>query len=351
MDVNKRIAVFVQLGKLLGSFGENLPWPGYECGLNEGEYDEFNARIQVAKHYNGWFTEKSVRSALSAWGNSLTAEGLDEWLTPYRAELETGLPARSIGLILAGNIPMVGFHDMLTALLAGHHVKAKLSGQDDQLMTGVAVIIKALSPELGERIELVEAKLEGFDAVIATGSNNSARYFEAYFGKYPNVIRKNRTSVAILQGDEEEEELKKLADDIFLYFGLGCRNVSKLYLPKGYDLDRIFNALYNWKELIDHKKFANNYDYHKALFLMNQDAVLENGFVIMKEDAQLVSPVGTIYYEYYEDEADLRESLSNQVGQIQCLVSKKDTPFGSAQQPQLWDYADGVDTMRFLLDL
>ena len=351
VNLTKRIAAFVQLGHIMYLLGKNARWPGYGCGLNEEEYDHLNLRIQTAKIYNGWFTEENVRLAFAAWGTALTEEKINFWLQPYRKKLEEVKHPKQIGVIMAGNIPLVGFHDLLVTCLSGHRFVGKMSGQDDRLLPALVQLLFTFEPDWKESIRLEQNRLKNVDAIIATGSNNSARYFEHYFGSYPNVIRKNRSSLAILTGNECMEELEALGSDIFNYYGLGCRSVTKLYLPQGYDLNRIFGAIYSWKEVVNHQKYGNNYDYHKALLLMNRDEIMENGFLLMKEDQQLVSPVGTMYYEYYDDLTVLRAELKQHSEAIQCIVSQEDTPFGQAQQPQLWDYADGVDTLQFLSDL
>jgi hypothetical protein len=259
---------------------------------------------------------------------------------------------------MAGNIPMVGFHDLLAVLLSGNFAVIKLSGDDKHLLPFVTKILCTIEPAYKERIEFREGRLSEIDAVIATGSNNSARYFEYYFGKIPHIIRKNRNSVAVLSGDEPPEELKKLGADIFSYFGLGCRNVSKLFIPKGYDLNLFFNAIFSYQEIINHNKYANNFDYNRAVYLMGKDkeGLLENGFLFLVKSLEYASPVAVIFYEYYDDIALVNAKLTSDKEQIQCIVSniqaiQNRIPFGKAQQPELWDYADNVDTMEFLIGL
>lgn len=350
MDLQRRIQAFVQLGKVLNQFTERKDWPGYESGVGENDFNDFNATIGAAKHHNGWFTEESVRQAISAIAGSLSENNIGQWLEKY-SELPTASKSVRVGVIMAGNIPLVGFHDMLCVLMSGHKLVGKCSSQDDKLMPFVVQFLLQIEPDFKDYIEFTMAKLPEVDAIIATGSNNSARYFEYYFGKYPSIIRKHRTSVAVLTGDENEEDLKGLGKDVFTHFGLGCRNVSKLYIPKDYDLDKVFGGLFEHNDIINHQKYANNYDYNKTLFLMNQDDLLENGFIMLKQERALTSPVATLYYEYYDDEKALYETLAEQEEQIQCIVSKKEIPFGKAQSPELWDYADNVDTMEFLLGL
>lgn len=351
MELQQRQQAFVQLGKVLKSFEHAQAWPGYESGLGEHEFEEFKGLIGVLKHRNGWFTEDMVRKALGALGDSLSEEALGQWLESYQEQLQGDRSAKTVGVIMAGNIPMVGFHDMLCVLMAGHKVKAKCSSEDDQLLPKVVKFLLEIAPDLKECIEFCPDRLGEVDAVIATGSNNTSRYFEYYFGKYPNIIRKHRTSVAVLDGSETEEELQALGEDIFSYYGLGCRNVSKLFLPKGFELDRFFNAIFSYGDIINHQKYANNFDYNKTLYLMNQEPLLENGFLLLKEDEALSSPVAVLLYEYYEDRAAVESRLKAEEENIQCIVSKEEVPFGQAQHPSLSDYADKVDTMEFLLKL
>jgi hypothetical protein len=351
MTTEQRIAAFAQLGNVLQHFTEKKDWPGYDSGIGEGEFEEFNALISSVKHYNGWFVEDNVRSAIGSLAESLQADKLNQWMTTYSDNLNNREKQSRVAVIMAGNIPMVAFHDMLAVLMSGNKFIGKLSSDDNRLLPKVCEFLLNIEPEFANYIRFVQGKLEDFDAVIATGSNNTSRYFEYYFKNYPNILRKNRNSVAILDGNESEEQLMALGNDIFQYFGLGCRNVSKLYLPKDYDLNKIFGAIYPHQDVINHSKYANNYDYNKAIYLMNKDELLENGFVLMKEDESLTSPMAAIYYEYYSNREEVDQKLEALKEDIQCIVSAKDIPFGKAQSPELWDYADHVDTMKFLLEL
>lgn len=309
--------------------------------------NDFQAARELSIMQNPWFTAASIDEALRGLIHMLRPEALEKWLKKYG--LGDRYTGKTVGMVLAGNIPMVGFHDIFTTCLAGHKALVKQSSQDKQLLP---IVFRAFNEALGKEIfdiEWTEGRLENMDAVIATGSNNTSRYFEYYFGKYPHIIRKNRSSVAILTGDESEEELKELGRDIFSYFGMGCRNVSKLYVHRDFDLDRFFKAIYDYNEIINHHKYANNYDYYRALWMMNREDLLENGFLILRPSEAIASPIATLFYERFENEGVLRKSLNEKAEEIQCLVSKKDVPFGKAQSPELWDYADGVDTAEFLL--
>jgi hypothetical protein len=307
---------------------------------------ELEKVMTLAYHHNKWYTLPNQIQALSAIAAMLSPEKLSRWLKPY--SIPVAVP-RTVGIIMAGNVPAVGFHDLLCVLLSGHHALIKCASEDNILMQWVARQL-AECMQAKERIRFTD-RLKGIDAVIATGSDNSARYFEFYFSSIPRLIRKNRNSVAILLGNETTEQLKALCSDFFSYFGLGCRNVSKIYIPTGYDFNPLFAAMQSYSFLLEHNKYMNNYDYHRALYLMNREPFLTNNFVILKEDAALASPVSVIYYSYYENEQALRRHLNEIKDKIQCIVSVDDVPFGKTQQPELWDYADGVDTLEFLLSL
>jgi hypothetical protein len=351
MDISAKKEILKELGSFYLACAERYRGKEVEkinTGL-ETFYDRGLALIEQAGISNAWFTPESVVNAFEAWGLALSETSLDKWLNAYK--LERTAP-KKVGVIMAGNIPLVGLHDALCVLLSNHVLKAKLSSKDTPLMQLSLEILGTLSSEWKERIELTNS-LKEIDVLIATGSDNSARYFEYYFRDQKKLIRKNRTSVAVLMGDENEEELAALAEDVFTYFGLGCRNVTKLYLPKGFDLDRLFNAFFKFKELINHNKYANNYDYNKAVYLLNKHELIENGFLLMKEEEALHSPVGVLFYEYYTSVDEVMQKIQLQKDQIQCLVSRKELgnniPFGKAQRPDLWNYADNIDTLAFLL--
>jgi hypothetical protein len=258
-------------------------------------------------------------------------------------------------LVLAGNIPLVGFHDFLSVLISGHKVLVKTSSNDQHLIKFLANYLISVNPEIENRITFTDGKLENFDAVIATGSNNTARYFEFYFKDKPRIIRKNRNSVAVLTGNETHKDLVNLGEDIFRYFGLGCRNVSKLFVPKNYNFQPFFKAIYEYKDVIFYEKYSNNYDYNKAVFLMSNFKLLDNEFLTLKEDSSYASPISSVFYEYYESLNEIKNQLEKDSEQIQCIVSKdivkNSIAFGETQKPNLWDYADNVDTLAFLKEI
>lgn len=345
------IAALAQLGQVMGLVGTGASWPGHSCGLNQEEYDQLDATVRRAFLVNGWFTEENVRHAFASWAVALEQASIEQWLHVY-PELTAPRPVeRTVGLILAGNIPLVGLHDMLCVWLSGHRAKAKCSSQDPALIPALFHVLERFLPGTAERVEFLTEKLGEVDAVIATGSNNTARYFEHYFGHLPRIVRKSRVSVAILDGTETKEELAALGEDIFRYFGLGCRNVSKLYVPQDFQLDRFFEAIYPWNAIVNHNKYGNNYDYTRALWLLDGVKFLENGFALLKEDTALASPVSAVHYERYSDIKALERALEEEKDGIQCLVGHGNIPFGAAQRPGLADYADNVDTLRFLLTL
>lgn len=347
-SILKNVKTFTKLGGLFLALGANKPWPGYEIGLNEEEYDDFNSLIKTVKIHNGWFTEDNVRTALSSLGKMLDPKKLEEWISPYSNKI--GKTQSKVALIMAGNLPLVGFHDFLSVIFSGHKALLKLSSSDTHLFRRVLDVLLTFDPDLKENIHVVEGKLEGFDKVIATGSNNTSRYFDHYFSHVPNIIRKSRHSIAILTGQESKEDLIKLGTDIFSYFGLGCRNVSKVYLPKDYDLDTFYKGIFEFSEVVNHNKYANNYDYNKAIWLLNDDNIFDNGFLLLKESIDFAAPTGSLYFERYEDTSSIYETIESRKEEIQCVVSLKDIPFGMTQNPSLSDYADNINTLDFLTE-
>ncbi len=305
--------------------------------------------IQQAEAYNGWFTKESTIAALNNWAKALQKESLETFIEEQKITFAN--QPKTVALILAGNLPLVGFHDVLCTWLTGNKALVKLSSEDKILLPLLVSIIAEKYPEINDRISYSEQKLQGFDAVIATGSNNSARYFEYYFGKYPNIIRKNRTSVAVFTGDESPEEIERLGKDIFTHFGLGCRNVSHMLLPDGFQVNRFFEAILPFGDVVNHHKYQNNYDYQKAIYLMNRDAFLDNNFFMIKEDRGLFSPLGVCHYHFYTNTQEVESYLKEHEEQIQCVVGKGFIPFGEAQNPALSDFADGVNTVEFLKGL
>lgn len=344
--------ILVQVGKFLAQFRENETTKDAEVLQNDLFFDEFDRLIKLSQSHNGWYTPDQVYFAILSWADALTLDNLDKWLSKYNLE---SVSPKTVGLILAGNIPLVGFHDFITVLISGHKALVKTSSNDQHLLPFIAKYIVAIEPEFEKYISFTSGKLENFDAVIATGSNNTARYFEYYFKDKPAIIRKNRNSVAVLTGSETHDELVALGEDIFRYFGLGCRNVSKLFVPKEYTFDNFFKAIYEYGEVIHYEKYANNYDYNKAVFLMSNFKLLDNEFLTLKEDSSYASPISSVFYERYDDLEEITAKLSNDADQIQCIVSKDVVPnsiaFGKTQQPELWDYADNVDTIAFLQNL
>lgn len=336
------ITTFSELGEGMVKWGEDKPKEDFGRFMAE-YYETMNDLIKREKAFNGWFTEEAVRSSLFHLGQRLNREDLTEWLSNLTPEAQP----EKVGIIMAGNIPLVGFHDFLSVILTGNKAVIKLSSDDNRLFPEIVRILIDLQPDLGERIKMVD-KLSGVDKVIATGSNNSARYFEKYFGHLPNIIRKNRTSVAVIDGTETKEELELLGKDIFTYFGLGCRNVSHLIIPENFDLDRFFGAIVDYGAIINHHKYANNYDYYKAIYLMNQEKIIENGFVLLKESEDLFSPIAVLFYHRYSKKDEVQKYLSRHKENIQVVVGHGYTEFGLAQSPRLDDYADGINTLDFL---
>ena len=353
MTLETKKSVFVELGKFLKQFSEKNTIKKSDVLHNDLFFDDFEKLIHLSQSHNGWYTPEQVHFAIQSWAEALTKENIDKWLSAYPLDLFDNKNGKTVALILAGNIPLVGFHDFLSVLITGNKALIKTSSNDQHLLPFLAKYLIAVDESLKDKITFVEGKLENFDAVIATGSNNTARYFEYYFKDKPSIIRKNRNSAAVLNGKETHEELEALGEDIFRYFGLGCRNVSKLFVPKGYSFDAFFQGIFKYQDVIHYEKYANNYDYNKAVFLMSNFKLLDNGFLTIKEDASYASPISSVFYEFYDDIEDLKNRLEADAEQIQCIVSsnltKSSIPFGQTQNPQLWDYADNVDTITFLL--
>ncbi len=316
--------------------------------------EQLQQLIDTECQHNPWFTPANIKRAVTAIANTLTDTNLTNWLGRYN---QTEHSPQKVGLILAGNIPLVGFHDVLCVLLSGNTALIKASTQDARLITHLLKKLTEIDPGFTNRYSFVN-RLENFDAIIATGSDNTSRYFEYYFSKVPHIIRKNRNSLAVLTGKETEEQLYRLGHDIFDYYGLGCRNVSKMLVPKGYDFIPFFEAIQPYFALTDHHKYHNNYDYNKSIYLVNGDKHLDNGFLLLKEDSRWVSPLAVLYYEYYENIPAVEGIINSVSDKLQCVVSTiplnvqtQIVDFGMSQQPALWDYADGVDTMDFLSNL
>lgn len=352
MDLQQRINAFSKLGHFLSQFGTTSIQKDANVQANDLFFDGFKHQIKLAKEHNGWFTEANLFFSLQSWANALTSTNINQWVSTYNFN---NTEPKTVGIIMAGNIPLVGFHDFLAVLISGHKVLVKQSSNDKHLLPYLAKYLEVVEPGFKGKITFTQDKLETFDAVIATGSNNTARYFEYYFKNKPSIIRKNRNSVAILNGNESQDQLEALSDDIFRYYGLGCRNVSKLFVPKDYNFDAFFKAVYKWHPVIHEAKYANNYDYNKAVYIMSEFDMLENGFLMIKEDESYASPIATVFYEYYDTAASLKDKLQQDSDKIQCIVSngfsENEVAFGHTQKPELWDYADDVDTVDFLLKI
>ncbi|TAH38862.1 MAG: acyl-CoA reductase [Bacteroidetes bacterium] len=359
MNLEKRISALSRLGEALKVAAEVLERG--ELGFSESESAVIDVQRQSTV-MNPWFSKENIVFSFQAWSKLLTRDKLEMWISVYdKKKLEIG-GSKQVAVINAGNIPLVGFHDFLTILLSGNSYVAKNASDDKLLLPYVASLLISIEPEFISYITFTE-RLKEFDAVIATGSNNSSRYFNYYFGKYPHIIRNNRNGVAVLDGSESEAFFKSLADDIFIYFGLGCRNVSKLFVPVGYNFDLFFRSVYDRNLVMQHNKYMNNFEHHNAILLLKQIPFLQNGFLILLENPAIPSPVAVLNYEYYSDEGQLFNTLIEQKENIQCIVSSNEKiqatdklksiviKEGKTQEPGLANYADGIDTMEFLLSL
>jgi hypothetical protein len=338
MTLQARIKAFADLGLYLN---------------DPKNFSEIELWADKSSHQNNWFTVKNTQKSLKSIADFFLNENLlKQWIGLYEIP-DTPQTVKSIGVIMAGNIPAVGFHDMMAIVLSGHVCVAKLSSQDFFLMTILIEKLLEINPNLEIRIA---DKLNEVDALIATGSDNSARYFEYYFKSKPNIIRKNRTSVGILDGKEKDEDFLNLGRDITDYFGLGCRNISKIYVPENYDFTKFYDAIEPLGDIFYHNKYKNNYDYNKSIYLVNMMPHFDNGFMILAPSENLVSPISVSFYEEYRNEEDLKAKIEANKDKIQCVVSnnawfESSLNFGDTQKPKLWDYADSVDTMAFLLDI
>jgi hypothetical protein len=344
VNQSKLIVNFSKLAPVFKLIGKNQKWTGFHIGITQNEFLEFDEIVNKQFYLNGWFTEKNVRSSLLAWSELLEKDKLENWSNKYTFNENP----KKIGIIMAGNIPLVGFHDFLCVILSGNKAIVKLSSDDNTLLPAIIKLLGIFDEEILNKIEISQNKIGKIEAIIATGSNNSMHYFTQYFGKYPHLFRKNRTSIAIIKGNESKEELALLGADIFTYFGLGCRNVSQIFIPIDFNINLIFEALISYSEVVNHHKYANNYDYNKAIHLMNREEILDNGFVLFKASNELFSPLAMLFYHRYEDFNEVEDFISKNEENIQAVVGKDYIPFGKAQQPGLEDYADGIDTMKWL---
>ncbi|MNJ84847.1 Acyl-CoA reductase (LuxC) [compost metagenome] len=347
MEKTAIIQVFDQLRKTIQFIIQNDSWPGYECGLTEEEFLNFKKTINKEVQHNPWFTKDNCYKALSGIVHLTEKESLIAFSNKYSF---TENP-KTVALIMAGNLPFVGFHDLLCVLITGNKALCKLSSSDSRIPLKIIEWMLQWNPELKEYIQISLGPIKNYDAVIATGSNNSIAQFETYFSHVPHLFRKNRTSVALLDGTETDEELRALSSDCFDFFGMGCRNISKLYLPEGFNLHRIFENFLEQAHLIQHHKYGNNYDYNRTMFLMNQIPFLDNNAFMLKEDTGLHAPLSVIYYEYYSDKNAIVNQLNELQESIQALVGHGFIPFGKAQAPDITDFADGVDTCKWLNSL
>lgn len=342
MHLQERINAFCALGEII------------QEERKDSHIQSFWKSISKASIHNPWFTEDfckySINSIAKSW---LNQSAINEWIQFYPQSYFQPKNSKKIGVVMAGNVPFVGFHDLLSILITGNIFIGKVSSKDGGIFQSLIDLLISIEPRFSKQIFITEGKLEDFDAVIATGSDNSARYFDYYFGKYPNIIRKNRHSIAVINGNESEEELSELANDIFLYFGLGCRNVSKVLVPSGYNIEPLMKSFEVYNGVINHNKYANNYEYHRAIYLLNQVEHFDNGFVLVKPDETLGSPVGVLFIQYYNNVESVNVMLNSIKDTIQCVVSNipeinNSIPFGKTQKPELSDYSDGIDTIAFL---
>jgi len=354
MTLQQRINAFARLGKIMHGLDNGTT---IDLNLAPDEQKAFeNLQLEIidAVHYNGWFTEINVRQSLRSLAEAISTPNLTTWLAPYEKQISNPEGGKTVGLVMAGNVPAVGFHDWMSVLITGNKVLAKLSSDDKRLIPALSKLLEAIEPQFEGMSEFTNGQLKGMDAIIATGSDNSARYFDYYFGKYPHIIRKNRNGVAVLSGHETNEELVSLTHDIFSYYGMGCRNVAHVFVPENYDFTPLLDACQAWSSVNENHKYFNNYEYNKAIYLVNSTPHLDAGNLLVTENTQFASPVSVLHFEYYKDHDEVQKTLVQSSDQIQCVISSMHLdsvpciPFGNSQKPALWDYADGIDTIRFL---
>ena len=314
--------------------------------------DKIEEVVTTAHYNNKWFTPENCKAAITNIASQfLNKDALINWLHSY--DLPADVEPKQVGIIMAGNIPMVGFHDLMCVFISGHKAKIKYSDKDKILIPFLLDTMRGMDARCNAYFEKVE-RLKDFDAVIATGSNNSARYFDYYFSKYPHIIRKHRNGIAVLDGSESPEDMRRLSTDVFDYFGLGCRNVSKLYVPEGYDFNPLLEILHEKNALVHHSKYKNNFDYNIALFLLNQEDYLNNGCIILRPQDQKASRIASLNYEHFSDLETLHKNLIAEKEEIQCIATNQNwselpvVKFGRTQSPAIDDYADDIDTIAFL---
>ncbi len=345
MDLTDRIKSFELLGDRLCRYHEQSGQEGF-TPLLEAATD--------ASAANRWFTPELITVALNNLGKMLTGDNLNRWLSVYEDRLKRAAGQKTIGVVMAGNIPAVGFHDFLCVLISGHKLVAKLSSSDDKLLPAMASVLIDHDKDWQDVIRFTSGRLENFDAIIATGNSNTSKYFEFYFGKYPHIIRRNRNSIAVINGNESNIELQHLAGDIMLFFGMGCRSISKICVPAGYDFSPLIKSLGKYEDYANHNKYRNNYDYYKSIFMVSQVPFIDTGFLLLKEDAAIASRIAVLHYQYYDHPDDIVQGIRQSSEEIQCVISNTILPVetklpGEGQIPALWDYADHIDTMEFLL--
>jgi len=340
-ELESRISSFIKIGELISKFlsDKNDKWTR-----------KLKLKITEASNKNPWFTKKNILLSLKYWSKQLTKDKLQSWISKYNL---SNTETKTVAVIMAGNFPLAGFHDLLCVLITGNKLLIKFSNKDDVLIKFLVEYLLSNNSIFNEKIVIQESIIKDFDKVIATGSNNTSKYFDYYFKEKSSIIRKNRFSIAILSGKEDRKDLENLSVDIFTFFGLGCRNVSKIFVPKKYNFDLFFKSIYKWKNIIQNHKYASNFNYNKAINLIDNQSILENGFLILKESKSNHSPISILLYEHYNNFDDLNMKINKIQNDLQCIVSKNfhenEVNFGQSQNPELYDYADNIDTINFLL--
>lgn len=355
MDLEKRIYALRSLGLFLDQFSNNEPTKISDIPANDNFFDLMAELMHVIKIHNAWFSFKNQQFAYKEWASALTEENLKAWVSPYSFPVKN---PKTVALILGDKTPLSGFHDFISVLISGNKAQVRLSEQNNKLLVFLTKYLIAVDPSIKEDVSFVKEQISNYDAVIVYGNDKTAKHFGHYLKETPHIIRKNLNAVAVLTGEETHEDLQLLGNDIFRYYGLSNRNVSKLYVPENYDFTSFYQAIFEWKDLTFEVKYMNNYDYNKAVYLMsnhNTNDLLDNEFLLLKQDSNLASPVGVLFYSYYSNKTELIQELEQKAEDIEVIVGnlpeKNALNFGESHHIKLDDYADAIDTLEFLSNL
>lgn len=329
MELAQRLDMLVQLQAYM--LGNDAQWQA----AKENAYEK-----------NGWFIPQFIELSIKNIATHLLSRaGLQQWASKYNIPNQRS--PLTVGIVMPGNLPLAGFYDFLCTFVAGHRQRIKLSTNDDVLLKHLVAQMGSWNAAVHELV-MFDDMLKGCDAYITTGKQN-IESLKKYLSKYPHIIHRTGSAVAILYGHETRQQLELLADDVFQYFGQGCLNITKLYVPREYDFIPLLKVFDKYGFLIDHNKYKNNYDYQLALLILNKGFYMTNGSILLTESASISSPVARLHFEYYTDEKDVIDSLADP-GLAQVIAGTNQAPFGRAQQSVVCDQG-GAATLQFLLEL